>query len=348
MPFSTGAIHVAQPLVDLCIAYKPDEDDYIRNKFLPRKPVGHDTDKIWQVSTADTLRLYDLTADDFSDVPTVTYRTSGQATYTCQPFAAKAGLSPREMKNADAALRHEMRQTRQSLISLGIRMEYLAVNQTLRSTSVLTNYETLSSGERWDNFTSASSQPIEDLQGAIELIRSRIGRGAKKIGATGPRIRVGMSNLTAMTLRQHPNVLNRLTWNPSGTGAILTQRILAELLELSEDDIVITAAKYTSSQQGETAVFKQFMGSDVVVAYVDDSDPENDQCLGHEFIFDGLSGEDPYLVRRWRDENKGYAGTDWVGVAAMTDYKVTNVDAGFLFDTVLDTSDTERYSTMID
>lgn len=348
MPFSSGAIHVARPLVDMCIAYKPDEDDYIRNKLLPQRPVQHDTDKIWQVSTADTLRLYDLTADDFSDVPTVTYRTNGQATYTCQPFAAKAGLSPREMQNADAALKHEMRQTRQALISLGIRMEYLAINQTLRSTSVMTNYETLAAGERWDNFSSASSQPIEDLQAAMALIRVRVGRGRKKVNGPGPKIRIAMGEFTAMTLQQHPNVLSRLSFNPSGTGAVLTQKILAELLGMSEEDITVTAAKYTSSQQGETAAYKTFLGSDVILSYCDDADPDNDQCLGHEFIFDGLSGEDPYLVRRWRDENKGYAGVDYVGVAAMTDYKVTNADGGFLFKAVLDTSDTERYGSFLD
>ncbi len=348
MPFSSGAVHVAQPLVDLCQAYKPDEDGYIRSVFYPRKVVQHDTDKVWKVSKADTLHMYDLDASDNSVVPRVTYRTNGTYTYNCQPFAAAAELSPMEMKNADTALKHEMRQTKQALVSMGIRMEKLAVAQ-LRDTAVMTAYESISGGARWDEFSSTSSQPIEDLQAAIEQVRTNVGKTAGKIGGSGGRIHIGMSNFTGMVLRQHPNVLSRLTWNPSGTGAILTQKILAELLQVGEEDIHITSNHYTSAQQGETAAYKQFIGSDVVVAYVDDSDPDNDYSLGHEFVFDGLDGDGSFMVRRWREENKGYAGLDVVGVAAVVDYKPTNPAlAGFLFKTAIDSSNSDDYGAWLD
>lgn len=347
MPFSSGAIHVAQPLVDLCQAYKPDEEGYIRSVFYPRKQVEHDTDKVWKVSKADTLRLYDLDVSDHSSVPRVTYRTNGQYTYNCQPFAAAAELSPMEMKNADQALKHEMRQTKQALISMGIRMEKLAVAQ-LRDTSVMTAYQALSGGTRWDQFSSTSSQPIEDLQAAIEQIRTNVGMSARKVGGTGGRIKIAMSNFTAMVLRQHPNVLQRLTWNPVGTGAILTQKILADLLAINEEDIYVTSNHYTSSQEGETAAYKQFIGSDVVLAYVD-GDTDNDWSFGHEFIFDGLSGDGDFLVRRWREEGRGYAGIDVVGVAAVVDYKPTNpAQAGFLFTTAIDSTNTDDYGSWLD
>ena len=63
-----------------------------------------------------------------------------------------------------------------------------------------------------------------------------------------------------------------------------------------------------------------------------DTDPENDQALGHEFVFDGLAGEDPFLVDKWRQQGVGvYLYTDYVGVACMVDYKATNAqNAGFL------------------
>jgi hypothetical protein len=46
MPFSQSLLHAAQPLVDMCVAYDPSEEDYIRNVFFPRKNVQHLTDKI--------------------------------------------------------------------------------------------------------------------------------------------------------------------------------------------------------------------------------------------------------------------------------------------------------------
>lgn len=349
MPFSSGAIHVAQPLVDLCQAYAPDEDGYIRSVFFPRKTVQHDTDKVWKVNKADTLRLYDLDVSDNSPVPRVGYRTNGQYTYSCQPFAAAAELSPQEMKNADAALKHEMRQTKQALISMGIRMEKLAVSQ-LRDTSVMTAYETIAGATRWDDFASASSDPVSDLQGAIEQLRTNVGKTAKRArGKGGGRIKIGMSNFTSMILCQHPNVLNRLAFVPNAAGAVLTPKILAEILGVDEDDIVVTSNHYTSSQQGETAAYKQFIGSDVVLAYVDDSDPDNDYAIGHEFIFDGLDGDNGFLVRKWREEHRGYAGIDVVGVAAVVDYKLTNAPlAGFLFKTVIDPTNTAAYGSWLD
>jgi hypothetical protein len=299
------------------------------------------------VSTPDILRLYDLAVSDSSKVPRVTYRTNGQATYTCQPYSAAAEVTPQEAKDADVALRHEMRQTKQALISLGIQLESLAVNSTLRSGSVLTANETLAAGERWDNFSSASSTPIEDMQAALDNIEINVGISRANVNpdSTG-RFKVIMSNYAATALRQHPNVLNRLTYSPSGTGAILTQKILADLLGIGEKDIHITANKYTSSQQGATAAYKTFMGSDVVLAYVD-SDAENDQALGHEFRFDGIGGDaGSYMVRKYRLEDEGYAGKDVISVSAVVDYKVTNASAGFLFKEVLDVADTERYTAV--
>ncbi len=348
MPFASGAVHVPQPLIDLCSAYKPDEDGYLRSAFYPRKPVQHDTDKVWQVSKADTLRLYDLKASGSSKVPRVSYRTNGTYTYQCQPFAAAAELDPLAMKTADTALKHEMRQTKQALISMGIGMEKLAV-QTLRDTNIMTANHTLQNGELWDDFASANSQPVEDLQSAIAQIRVNVGKSRKKVeGTGGAKIKIGMSEFTAMVLQQHPNVLSRLSFVPNGAGAILTQKILADILGIDESDILITSSHYTSSQQGETAAYKQFIGSDVILGYVDDSDPDNDQALGHEFIFDGLSGDDSFLVRRWRNEDDGYAGLDVVGVACVTDYKPTNVLAGFLLKGCIDATNSTDYGAWLD
>ena len=336
--FSQSQLHAAQPLIDLCVAYKPEEDDYIRNVFFPRKNVQRVTDKIRGISKGDILRLYDLDASGDSQVAEVQYRIAADLTYSCNILAAKARISQIDVKNADAALQHELRQTKQALTAIGQRMEYLAVNQTLRSTAVLTNNETLAAGERWDNFSSSSSMPIEDMQAAIAQVRIKSGK--RKSG----KIKIAMHEFTWMSLLQHPNVLSRIQFNPAGTGSVLTRQILASMLDIGADDLIVTAAQYTSTDQGATDAYVAFLGSDVVIAMVDDGGLD-DQALGHEFVFDGLAGEDPFLVRKWREEGVGAVGTDFVGVACAADYKVTNANAAFLFKAVLDTSDTERYGS---
>jgi hypothetical protein len=354
MPFESGAIHAPQHLVDLCVAYNPRDDGYVRGAFFPRKDVPHETDLIATVNKADVLRLYDLDVSGRGEIPEITYRTGADQSYRCKPVAAKVEINPKDTKNADAAYRHEKRQTRQALISCGIRMEYLAVNQTLRQTSVMTQNKTFSSTTRWDAFGSVDSSPIEDLQAAVRVVRIKTGTsaGAKSRDGQG-LIKVAMHEFTWMTLQQHPNVIDRVRFNTGQTGAILTKEILAKMLEIGEDDILIVSAQYTSSVQGPavTDAYKGFIGSDVVVAMVD-SDAENDQALGHEFVFDGLAGEDPFLVNKWRQQGVGvFLYTDYVGVACMVDYKATNAqNAGFLLQGVIDATDTNRYGnpTLID
>jgi hypothetical protein len=150
-----------QHLQDLCVAYNPKDDGYIRGMLFPRKDVSHETDLIATVSTVDTLRLYDLDISGRSEMPEVTYRTSSDLSYRCKAIAAKAEINPKDVKNADAAYRHEKRMTRQALISCGIRMEHLAVKSTVRSTSVLTNFHSAGSNLRRlaQNFSTLGSSP---------------------------------------------------------------------------------------------------------------------------------------------------------------------------------------------
>jgi hypothetical protein len=352
MAFESGAIHAPQHLTDLCVSYNPRDDGYIRGVFFPRKDVSHETDLVPTVAKADTLRLYDMDVSGRGEIPEVTYRTSADITYVCTPLAAKAELNPKDMKNADAAYRHEKRQTRQANISVGIRMEYLAINQTLRNTANLAgNVQTYTSTTRWDSPGASGATPIEDLQAAVRFVRIRTGTSAGAKSRTGQGlIKIAMHEYTWMTMQQSEAVRTYMSATFGGSGArILTKKILAEILEMGEDDIHIISAQYTSSQQGpgETPTFKGFISGDVIVGMVD-SDPENDQALGHEFVFDGLAGEDPFLVAKWTEFGKGiYFQTSYVGVGVMAAYKITNTDAVFLLQGVIDTTNSARYHGLV-
>ena len=343
MPFSSGTLHVPQALVDLCVAYTPDEDDYIRNLFFPRKPVQHDTDKIRVIDKAEQLRLYDLDMAPNAVAPSIEYRVGANLTYQCQPYSGRAPVNSYEIANADAALQHELRQTRKVLTAMGIRMEYAAL-QTLRDTSVMTSNETLSvgAGNRWDNFGSSSSTPIEDLQASVSQVRIKTGRSRKK-----GRIKVAMHEFVWMSLMQHPNVIQRAIFT-GGPGAQLTEAILAGWLGIQAADIVVTAAQYTSSAQGAaTTTYSSFIGPDVIVAFVDDGGLD-DYCLGHEFVFNAMGGDEPFFIRKYRVEQEGIAGLDYVQVATSAQYKATNAaEAGFLIKSVLDTTNTARYAGLL-
>lgn len=345
--FNPSVLHVPQPLLDLCSAYKPDEDDYIRNRFFPRRPVAHKSDLIRAISKEATLRLYD---QDWTTpnalAPSVSYEIGANLQYTCSPVSYRAPINADETANADAALQHELRQTRQALTSMGVRMEFLAVNSKLRSTAVMTNYVTNTAGSFWDDTGSTTSDPLGQLQDLISGVRIWAGRSNRK--KTQGSVKIAMHELVFLALKQHPNVIDRVRFQTGSTGAILTEQILASILGLSSaDDLIITSAHYATNQQGETAAYKSFIGSDVIGAYTDDGGLD-DWSLGHEFAFNGMGGDDPFFVRKYRVEQEGIAGMDYVQVATQVDYKVIQPKSGFLIKNAVNPANTTKFGTWLD
>lgn len=329
-------LHVAQALTDLAVAFKPSDQGFLRDKFFPRRSVAHLTDKIRQISKSNALMLHDLKVGQDGRVPEVQYRLDSDLTYTCQPYATEAVIDDLDAGNADAALVHEQRQFDNAMVTLANFLEYQAVKLTLRSTSYLTNYEAVAAADRWDNYGSATSDPIGDLLSACTVVRHRC--GGKNVN------RIGMSEWTWNKIQAHPNTLQRVQLN-AGPGAILTPEILENILRVEKGTILVSANTYNSAVQSATASYKSFIGSDVVVAHVEDGGLY-DYSLGHELAYSGYNSE-PVVVVRYRDEKRGLLGSNVIRVGSIVDFKVTQADAGYLFTGVLDTSATE-YGGFVD
>jgi hypothetical protein len=338
MAFAQSNLHISRPLSDLVISYDPAQDGMLRNFFFPRKPVDKLTNQIRQISKADLLRLYDMKAASDSKVAEVQFRTDSTLTYNAQPYAVQAVLSELEELNADEELQYEQRMTMQAFSSMSVNLEYQAINNVLRSTSVMTQNSTSSAAARWDNYTSSSSDPIADLLSAITLVQLQTG---KKFN------RLAMGQYTWRKLQQHPNVLSRVQFQTGSAGSILTTKILADILDIEggESNIMISPATYTYTRQGETNGFRQFIGSDVLIARVEDPSL-SDFGLGHEFAFSGFNG-DGFAALKIPDPTRGVLGAELLKIVSMVDYKVLNPTAGYLLKGVLNTGAAE-YNGFID
>lgn len=335
---NTGTLHVAQALTDLAVAYEPSADGFLRDKFFPRKDVAHLTDKLRQIDKANMMLLHDLKVGNDGRIPETQYRITTDLTYNCQAYGTEVVVGDMDSQNADASLEHEQRQMFHGMNVLTTALEYEAIKNQLRSTSVLTNNQTQTAAQRWDNYTSASSDPIGDLLAARTLVAARTGGKIPNV--------LGMSEWTWNAIITHPNVLERVKFQTGSSGSILTTKILADILRLPESAICITASTYNSAAQGATAAYKSFLGSDVVMAYAEDGG-RNDYSLGHEFAFSGY-GSAPVVVVKYRDEKRGgLLGSSVIRIGSICDFKVTQADAGYLFKTVLDTT-ASQYGSFVD
>lgn len=316
-------LHIAQPLTDLVVAFKPDTSQFIRTAFFQRKDVSHLTDKIRRIAKADMLRLYDAKSGPEGLAQRVQYRIDSSITFNATLYLLEAAIDDLDQMNADAALMHAQRQTMVANTLLDLALERVAVDQ-LRDTSIMTSNVTVAAGDRWDNYGSPTSDPIIDLQNWAADLEMRT---AKKVN------RIAMSRQVWNVLRNHPNVIDRFKANDTTVGANLTRSWLEQLLDVEAGTIIVTAGTYSDSTQPNLAVQRSFIGPDVVLAHVEDGGL-NDYSLAHEFAFNGYSS-DPRVVLTYRDNTKGL-GQDVVKVASIVDLKVTQPEAGFLAKGVVD------------
>lgn len=311
-------LHVAAPLTDLVVAFKPDLNGFVRTKLFQRKDVSHLTDKIRRIAKADMLRLYDAKAGNDGMLGRVQYRIDSSITFNATAYMLEAVVDDLDQMNADAALMHAQRQALVANYALDLALEKEALSQ-VRDTSVMTNSVTVAADARWDNYASPTSDPIIDLQNWITDVEART--GGKKVN------RIVMSRWVWNKLRNHPNVIDRFKANDVTVGANLTRSWLEQLLDVDAGTLIVTAATYSDSTQPNLAVQRSFIGADVVLGHVEDGGLE-DYSLGHEFAFNGYNSE-PRVVLTYRDNTKGL-GQDVIKVASIVDFKVTQPDAGFL------------------
>ncbi len=337
MAFAPGVLHVNRPLTDLVVSFDPSEQGYLRNVFFPRKNVDKKSNQIRQVSKGELLRLQDPKQSPDGRVKEVQFAMDTTLSYQCITYAFQAVMDAEERAMADSEVAYDMRMLQSAYLKMSTALEYLAIKDTLRAVSA---NATLSAGTTtWDANTSPSSDPVSDLLTGVNIIKDNIGKDGD--------IHIGMHLYTWTALKQNPNVLSRAPVHTVGpTGAIMTKDILCDILDIPHGNLHVTTAHYTSGQEGETDAFKAFIGSDVLMAHVEDPSL-SDFGQGHEFSFSGYNGTDPYTVLTFPDNNRAPWGADISRIIASVDYKQTNANAFYRIASAVDTSKT-AYNSRLD
>lgn len=328
MAFLQSNLHVNRPLTDMLIKFDWTQMGWLRGKFFPTKPVDKLSNQMRQVARENMLRLWEGKGGEAGKIRRVQFATGPTLQYQCELFAFEAVIDAVENANADEELSYQVQQMEAPLIAMNVRMEYLAIKDTLRDPTKLTQNASLNVNQKWSNFGSTQSDPIADLIAGLSRTMSQVQRKLN---------RLAFDQMVWGKMVQNPNVIERVKFQTGRTGAMLTPAILEDILSawLEPGSVIIYAARYNAAAEGEPEQLRSFLGGDVVAAYVDEPGLMS-WGLGYEFAWNGLSGtKDPVIVLQY-PSYEGVLGSNNFRVASGVHYLPTKPTSGFLWQGVVD------------
>lgn len=206
-----------------------------------------------------------------------------------------------------------------ALIGDSLLLEHeIAVATLLRNTATYPGGHsiTLGAADQWDNYAGATSNPIEIIRAAINMIASKIGV---------PPNRMLMGSMGQAWLENHPDVVARFS------NFSLTNPDAFRLLTGFDGEFVLVADdKYNDNDiQETTESLVEAWGKDVILAYVNPEMTLKDLSFGKTFAQrypDGTTRP----TDRWREEGRK---SDLVRTSWKWDLKVTSSIAGYVIKT---------------
>jgi len=286
-------------LSKISIAYK--NTDYIAEQILPVIKSKKITGKYYIYDKAN-LRPVDSERGAGAPANEVGYGVSVSTPYVCIDHALKE-IVPDELKEqAETPMSPEVDATENITEKLLIEKE-LAISTYMSDETNLTNYTTLSGTSQWSDYE--NSDPINDIETGIESVRSKILHAANTL-VLGQQV--------WNSLKNHPDLIERIKY--SGFGKMTTQA-LANLLSI--DNVVIGAAGYVGTNEGQTEVLSYLWGKHAWLTYVTKTPGIKKVSFGYHFNYRKSAD-------KWYDIDR--EGT-WVRVHDFYTREIITVDAAY-------------------
>lgn len=325
-----GYVHVKKRLTDISMRW-PAEQKFCGTDFFPRKPVENLTDQILKWSKANVLRLDELamSAPDDALPPEVELVMGPDDSYQCRVYAVRSPDKVITKKNSDPAVDYDVERALLVKQRLDQRLEYLRVKQTLRSTAVMTNNTTLTAGQKWDNKTSADNTPVA-------LGRTVVTNLKLLNGGNTPQV-VRMTTHVKNAIVTSEEFKDFYKFNVATQGKLVgDEDAIANAWGLEAGSVATCDAVYAYAAAGAPEVYKTFLGSDVVFAYVVPAGMRT-YGLSTEFRFSGYN-TDPYAILSVPQLSRGaLPGEDIRGIS-ICDPHIMNADSGYLVKACVDTT----------
>lgn len=333
-------VHVKRRLTDLSVHY-PYDFPSVGEKFFPPRPTEFITDQFAVWSKANLLALDELSplGDDESP-PDVELKQDADISFSCKVFGIQSPGKWITQKNTDPSLDYETERTIQLTEALRLRLEYLRVNQRLRSTAFMNN-STLLAAQRFDNYTSASSKPITTMQLIVDNIGyANQGRKPNLIAMTSFVLRAISRSEEFKDLIKYQTIQNSDGDQMAGIRALVEQ-----LIGVKSGTIMLSDAVYNVAAANQTPVYTTFMGPDIVFGYVEAWGIRK-YSLSAGFQWSAYSNDPQAIIAVPR-----YQGTvvpvEDLRAFCVIDPKIVVQDLGYVLKGCIDGTDATSYGNLV-
>lgn len=304
---TSNAVHYDQVLTGVSVNYTNTQ--YIADKIFPMVNVPKQSDRYYVFEKADQFRNNAKLRAPGTESDQVGFGLSTD-TFFCDEFAVSTVLEDEVRDNADSVLRIETAKTNFVTNNILLKWEYdvatFCCNTGIWTNSTPTNL--------WDDYV--NSDPIDDLETAIDAIEGSTGQPVNKIV---------ISYNVWKKLKHHPQLLERM---PSTGIKTATLDLLKAILGV--DQIEIGSAIYNSAKQGQAAVYTRLWNKDVWLGHVAPTPGIETPTAGYTFVWP-RNGQ-VRGIRRWREEKKH---SDIIEGFMCYDLKAVGTDLGYLLNNVI-------------
>jgi len=225
--------------------------EFVGNKLFPKVPVQQRGGKIITFGRED-FRMYATGRTPGSNTKRVQFGHAG-APFALEQHALEGVVPFEHMEEANRVPGIDLGSgaVRKTQDIIGLRLEYAqAVLATTAANYGAANKITLAGADQWSDY-SGTSDPVDDVNVAIEAVRAKTGRR--------PNL-VVMGAAVFSKLKNHPKIIDRIKYTGRDSA---TPELLASLFGVKE--VVVGDAVY----ENDTGALVDVWGKFVVVAYTE-------------------------------------------------------------------------------
>lgn len=308
----------------------PEKQTSVRNKFFPKLPVQFLTSQMIQWDEDEILALSDMEVanGDTAPLDTVHMALGDDINIDVGIYGIKIPDRVLSKANADEAVQWDAQRPIWLKQRCDTRREYLAIKQTLRSSTLLGNsFETLAAAERFDG-NGVNVKPISKLRNIRLMIESTSGGGAPNAATCHPMV------LNAIMQSEEAKDLTKYT---TIVGVDAQARMLEGLIGLPANSLQPSSYIYNAAKAGLTGTRKAMVGSSFIMGYTE-APSLGFNGLGFEATWDYL-GAELQVVGVPQTTVGAMIGEELRGIFA-TQYKVVKAARLYCLDQCVDITST--------